>query len=104
MTNLDSINKYLLLSQGDMIQSLMESLYEELDKPANLIFKHNLQSNLESAIRASNAQYNDPECLKKLNIKLINASVGDVGWDIFCLEYKVDLPLNVIFNNKLLKD
>ena len=63
MTNLDSINKYLLLSQGDMIQSLMESLYEELDKPANLIFKHNLQSNLESAIRASNAQYNDPECL-----------------------------------------
>ena len=104
MTNLDSINKYLLLSQGDMMQSLMESLYEELDKPANLIFKHNLQSNLESAIRASNAQYNDPDCLKKLNIKLINASVGDIGWDIFCLEYKVDLPLNVIFNNKLLKD
>ena len=104
MTNLDSINKYLLLSQGDMMQSLMESLYEELDKPANLIFKHNLQSNLESAIRASNAQYNDPDCLKKLNIKLINASVGDIGWDIFCLEYKVDLPLNVIFNNNLLKD
>ena len=104
MTNLDSINKYLLLSQGDMIQSLMESLYEELNKPAHYIFKHNLQSNLESAIRASNAQYNDPDCLKKLNIKLINASVGDDGWDIFCLEYKVDLPLNVIFNNKLLKD
>ena len=59
---------------------------------------------MESAIRASNAQYNDPDCLKKLNIKLINASVGDVGWDIFCLEYKVDLPLNVIFNNNLLKD
>ena len=104
LTNLDSINKYLLLGQGDMMQSLMESLFEELDKPANLIFKHNLQSNLESSIRASNAQYNDPDCLKKLNIKLINASVGDVGWDIFCLEYKVDLPLTVIFNSKLLKD
>ena len=104
MTNLDSINKYLLLSQGDMMQTLMESLYEELDKPANLIFKHNLQSNLESSIRASNAQINDQECLKKLNIKLINASVGDIGWDIFCLEYKVDLPLTVIFSNKLLKD
>ena len=86
------------------MQSLMESLFEELNKPANLIFKHNLQSNLESAIRASNAQYNDPECLKKLYIKLINASVGDIGWDIFCLEYKVDLPLSVIFNSKLLKD
>ena len=104
LTNLNSINKYLLLGQGDMIQSLMESLFEELDKPANLIFKHNLQSNLESAIRNSNAQYNDPDCLKKLNIKLNNASVGDIGWDIFCLEYKVDLPLSIIFNTKLLKD
>ena len=104
LSNLDSINKYLLLGQGDMMQSLMESLFEELDKPANLIFKHNLQSNLESAIRASNAQYNDEDCLKKLNIKLNSASVGDIGWDIFCLEYKVDLPLSIIFNNKLLKD
>ena len=104
LTNLNSINKYLLLGQGDMIQSLMESLFEELDKPANLIFKHNLQSNLESAIRGSNAQYNDPDCLKKLNIKLNSASVGDIGWDIFCLEYKVDLPLSIIFNTKLLKD
>ena len=104
LTNLDSINKYLLLGQGDMIQSLMESLFEELDKPANLIFKHNLQSNLESAIRASNAQYNDSDCLKKLSIKLNNASVGDIGWDIFCLEYKVDLPLSIIFSTKLLKD
>ncbi len=104
LTNLDSINKYLLLGQGDMIQSLMESLFEELDKPANLIFKHNLQSNLESAIRASNAQFNDADCLKKLNIKLNNASVGDIGWDIFCLEYKVDLPLSIIFSTKLLKD
>ena len=104
ISNLDSINKFLLLGQGDMMQSLMESLFEELDKPANLIFKHNLQSNLESAIRASNAQYNDEECLKKLNIKLNSASVGDIGWDIFCLEYKVDLPLSIIFNTKLLKD
>ena len=104
ISNLDSINKYLLLGQGDMMQSLMESLFEELDKPANLIFKHNLQTNLESAIRASNAQYNDEDCLRKLNIKLNSASVGDIGWDIFCLEYKVDLPLSIIFNNKLLKD
>ena len=104
LTNLESINKYLLLGQGDMMQTLMESLFEELDKPANLIFKHILQSNLESAIRASNAEFKDEENIKKLNIKLINPSPGDVGWDIFCLDYKVDLPLNIIFSSKLLKD
>ena len=104
LTNLDSLNKYFLLGQGDMMQSLMESLYEGLDRSASSILIHNLQSNLESAIRTSNAQYNDPECLKKLNIKLNRPSTGDIGWDVFCLEYKVDLPLSIIFNNKLLKD
>ena len=104
MSNLESINKYLLLGQGDMMQTLIESLFEELDKPANLIFKHNLQSHLESAIRASNAQFKDAENIKKLNIKLINPSPGDSGWEIFCLEYKVDSPLNIIFSSKLLKD
>jgi len=104
LSNLESINKYLLLGQGDMMQTLMESLFEELDKPANLILKHNLQSNLESAIRASNAHYKDKENIKKLDIKLLNPSPVDSGWDIFCLEYKVDTPLNIIFNSKLLKD
>ena len=102
--NLESLNKYLLLGQGDMMQTLIESLFEELDKPANLILKHNLQSNLESAIRASNAHFKDEENIKKLAIKLMNPSPGDSGWDIFCLEYNVDLPLKIIFNSKLLKD
>jgi hypothetical protein len=102
--NLDSINKYLLLGQGDMMQSLMESLFEELKKPANHIYKHNLQANLETAIRATNAQYNDKECLNKLNIKLLDVSTGDTGWDIFVLEYNVEVPLTVIFNKGLLKE
>ncbi|MCQ2816065.1 MAG: hypothetical protein MJ252_02255 [archaeon] len=101
--NLIALNKYLLLGQGDMMQSLMEGLFEELKKPANHIFKHNLQANLETAIRSTNAQYNDADCLKKLNIKLMDPSIGDTGWDIFLLEYNVDVPLTVIFNKDLLK-
>ena len=102
--NLDSINRYLLLGQGDMMQSLMESLFDELKKPANHIYMHNLQANLETAIRASNAQFNDQECLKKLNIKLLDANAGDTGWDIFILEYNVEVPLTCIFTKNLLKE
>ena len=102
--NLDCINKYLLLGQGDMMQTLMDIIYDELKKPASLIYKHILQANLESAIKSTNAQFNDEECTKKLFIKLINPGNGDIGWDIFCLDYKVDLPLSIIFNNKLLTD
>ena len=102
--NLDCINKYLLLGQGDMMQTLMDIIYDELKKPASLIYKHILQANLESAIKSTNAQFNDEECTKKLFIKLINPGNGDIGWDIFCLDYKVDLPLSIIFNDKLLTD
>ena len=102
--NLTAINRYLLLGQGDMMQSLMESLFDELKKPASHIYKHNLQANLETAIRASNAKFNDKECLKKLNIKLMDASTGDTGWDIFLLEYNVDVPLTVIFTKSSLKE
>ena len=103
-SNLESINKYLLLGKGDMMQTLIESLFEELDKPANTILKHNLESCLENAIKASNSDIKDPENIKKLNVILLNASQGDIGWDIFCLEYNVQLPLKVIFSSKLLKD
>jgi gamma-tubulin complex component 3 len=103
-THLQSMNRYFLLGQGDMMQYLMDLLFPELKKPATQIFKHNLLSILETAIRASNAQYHDPECLKRLNIKLMDASSGDTGWDIFILEYNVEVPLNVIFTKQLLKE
>ena len=103
-SNLESINKYLLLGQGDMMQTLIESLYEELDKPSKSIIKHNLESYLNTSIKASNSDIKDAENIKKLNIILLDAAPGDVGWDVFCLEYNVELPLKVIFNNKLLKE
>jgi gamma-tubulin complex component 3 len=87
-----------------MMQTLIESLFEELDKQANNLAKHNLESYLITAIKSSNSDIKDAENIKKLNIILLNPTQGDIGWDIFCLEYKVDLPLNVIFSNKLLKD
>ena len=102
--NLESLNKYLLLGQGDMIQSLMESLYPELKKPAGSIYKYVLQSILESSINSTNARFNDKECLNKLNIKLLNPLPGDTGWDIFCLEYNLPLPLTVIINKKNILD
>ena len=104
ISNLESINRYLLLGQGDMMQTLIESLFEELEKPANTILKHNLEPHLDTAIKASNSDIKDSENIKKLNLILLNASQGDIGWDIFCLEYNIELPLSVIFKSKLLRD
>ena len=75
-------------------------LYDELSKPAVSVHKHNLISLLESAVRASNVQYLPAEVNLRLNIKMLEAAQNDTGWEVFCLDYTVDEPINTILNGK----
>jgi len=100
-----AIKRYLLLGQGDFIQYLMDTLGPDLSKPANLLvnFRHNLTSVLESAIRASNAQFDDVELSKRLGVRITQHLPGDEGWDVFSLEYKVDSPINMILRKEVME-
>ena len=95
-THLEAIRKYILLSQGDFMDLLMESLAPYLDRPADSQYRHTLTSQLEHAIRHSNAQYEDPEVLRRLDARMLELSIGETGWDCFTLEYKVSAPCDVI--------
>jgi len=44
---------------------------EDLAKPAQTLFLHNLTGILESAIRATNAQYDDADILRRLDVRLL---------------------------------
>jgi len=94
--HLIAFKKYILLGQGDFIALLMESIGDSLDRPANTLYRHNLTATLESAIRGSNAQFESPEILKRLDARMLELSHGEIGWDVFTLEYKIDAPLDVI--------
>lgn len=94
--HLCALKKYLLLGQGDFIALLMESLSSNLDRPAGSQYRHTLTAQLEHAIRGSNAQYDSQEVLRRLDARLLELSHGDIGWDVFTLEYKVDAPVDVI--------
>ncbi|KAF9930238.1 Gamma-tubulin complex component 3 [Linnemannia zychae] len=94
--HLTAIKRYILLGQGDFIQHLMESLGTNLSQPANTLFRHNLTGTLETAIRSTNAQYDDPDILRRLDVRLLEISPGDSGWDVFSLDYHVDSPVNTI--------
>ncbi|CAG8598062.1 10600_t:CDS:10 [Rhizophagus irregularis] len=95
--HLTALKQYLLLGQGDFIQHLMFQLGPGLSKPSNTLYRHNLTGTLEAAIRASNAQYDDPDILRRLDVRLLEVSSGDIGWDVFSLDYHVDSPINTIF-------
>ena len=54
-----------------------------MGEPASKIYRHTLMGFLDNAIRSSNAQYHESEFLNRLDIKLMEASPGDRGWEIF---------------------
>ncbi|XP_021924239.1 gamma-tubulin complex component 3 homolog isoform X2 [Zootermopsis nevadensis] len=97
LDHLQALRRYLLLGQGDFIRHLMELLEPELIKPAIQLYPHNLSGILESAIRATNAQFEDADILNRLDVRFLEQSPGDTGWDVFSLDYHVDGPIGTIF-------
>ena len=76
----------------------MELLAETLNKPTKTIYKHNIVSKLESAIRASNARFDDMEFLNRLDVEFLHNSGSRMGEDVFTLTYLVDSPLSTVFS------
>ncbi|KAK5102049.1 Microtubule-nucleating Tub4p (gamma-tubulin) complex component [Lithohypha guttulata] len=95
-THMQALKRYLLLGQGDFIDLLVESLAPNLDRPAHSQYRHNLTAQLEHAVRHSNAQYDDPEVVCRLDARMIELNRNDTGWDCFTLEYKISPPCDVV--------
>ncbi|KAI9189378.1 Microtubule-nucleating Tub4p (gamma-tubulin) complex component [Blastocladiella emersonii ATCC 22665] len=98
-----ALKRYLLMGQGDFIQVLMETLDPTLSKPASMLQRHTLTSGLELAIRSSSAQYEDKDILNRLDTRTWNPSAGDIGWDVFSLDYHLDAPLNTVITRESLE-
>ncbi|MQL85494.1 hypothetical protein Taro_018021 [Colocasia esculenta] len=98
-----AIKRYLLLGQGDFVQYLMDIVGPELSQPANTISSFQLAGLLESAIRGSNAQYDDCDILDRLKVKMMEHGDGDRGWDVFSLEYDARVPLDTVFTASVMK-
>lgn len=94
--HLQALKKYMLLGAGDFIAVLMESLSANLDRPANTQYRHTLTAQLEHAVRNSNAQFDTSDVLRRLDSRMLELSHGEIGWDVFTLEYKIDAPVDVI--------
>jgi gamma-tubulin complex component 3 len=95
-THLLALKKFMLLGQGDFVTCLMDGVGPELKRRANQLFRHNLTGILEGALRASNAQFEPSYVLDRIGIRLLEATAGDSGWEIFSLDYAIDAPLNAV--------
>ncbi|KAM5288975.1 gamma-tubulin complex component 3 isoform 2-T2 [Ctenodactylus gundi] len=100
LDHMQAVRRYLLLGQGDFIRHLMDLLKPELVRPATTLYQHNLTGILETAVRATNAQFDSPEILRRLDVRLLEVSPGDTGWDVFSLDYHVDGPIATVFTRE----
>lgn len=100
-----AIKRYLLLSQGDFTQALMDGLAPILDSTGDIL-RSNLTGFVDAALQLSSSfnDETDQEILERLDVQLV--SLGEksrVGWDLFTLTYRVeDAPLNTIFSVKVM--
>ncbi|XP_032879048.1 gamma-tubulin complex component 3 isoform X2 [Amblyraja radiata] len=100
LEHIKAVRRYLLLGQGDFVRHLMDLLKPELARSASTLYQHNLTGILETAVRATNAQFDNPEILKRLDVRLLEISAGDTGWDVFSLDYHVDGPIATVFTRE----
>ncbi|KZS98063.1 hypothetical protein SISNIDRAFT_423662 [Sistotremastrum niveocremeum HHB9708] len=98
LDHLTAMRHYLMLGHGDFAEQLMETLGPSLSRPANVLYRHNLTATLEGAIRASNAQNDSPDVLRRLDARMMEYSHGEIGWDSFTLEYKVENPIDTVLD------
>lgn len=93
-----ALRDYLLLGKGDFVELLMDNLGPALSRSANSLMRHQLTACLETALRGSTAACDDADVLRRLDARMNEYSQGQVGWDCFTLEYKVDAPVDTVLS------
>lgn len=96
LSHLLALKSFLLVGTGDFVSTLMDTLSLSLHKPANTLYRHLLTAALDSAVRSSSASTHPPDVLKRLDARMLEYSHGEIGWEVFTLEYRVDAPVDAI--------
>lgn len=55
---------------------------------------------MEAAISSSNAQHDPLDVIRRLDARMLEYSHGEIGWDVFTLEYRVDPPIDTLISSE----
>jgi len=97
-----AIRNFLLLGAGELISRLLDLLKPELDKSAEDVQPFAVTAVLDGAIRMTNAQFLPADVLDRVEVRLMQRSPGDTGWEVFSLDYVVEPPLTVLFTPEVM--
>lgn len=70
MGHCETLKRFLFLGQGDLVEHLIESLGQELNKEFNLVYVHNLRPLLDNAVRNTSVAHWAEHLLERLDVSL----------------------------------
>ena len=96
LIHLAALKQFVLLAQGDFAEALIGVTAQHLSEPASGLYKHAFAGYIEQAIRSSSARYAPEKVRDCVDLRLLSHRRGDDGWDVFCMHYEIDVPLNMV--------
>lgn len=100
LEHLQAMKRYILLCEGDFADLLLECIGPRLNREATKLLRHHLTQDIETAIQGTNARHEPADILRRLDARIFEPAPGDLGWDCFALEYKVEAPINAVLDGK----
>ncbi|XP_049847822.1 gamma-tubulin complex component 3 homolog [Schistocerca gregaria] len=114
MEHMEAIRGYVFLGQGDLVQTLTDSLAHELNLPPGRQYRHNFLPAVDAAFKTSSAS-SWPAYLQECCDILIRTNKNLAperpsssyynpkdGWDTVELFYKLSSPISAVIGNKSL--
>ncbi|KAJ1818294.1 Microtubule-nucleating Tub4p (gamma-tubulin) complex component [Coemansia sp. RSA 2599] len=109
MRHVAAIRRLLMFEQGDFALSLLEVLDRHIARSPRSILAHDLSAALDSAVRSSNAQFEDPEHLSALVLAFLKPAGAQPGdgsqetWENVSLRYVLSAPLTHVIDAETLR-
>lgn len=103
---LGALKDFLLMGKGDFIQRIITNGAELLSVPSNSLSGHQLTNLLQEAVLSTTVRYqlnlsDEHNVLNNLDARLLEIGHGNIGWDVFTLDYQLQLPISLILNNDM---
>ena len=97
--HLQNFKRFLLMNSNDFIESIIEKGIVLFNEPANSLTSNQLSKVLIESINNSSVKNYRSDYKNRLDARILDLSHGNIGWEVFTLEYKIsDSPIYHILN------
>lgn len=98
-----TLKDILLMGKSDLIEVLIKKAQDILIMPSASLSGYRLTRFLQEAVQQSSMRNlleksNKNYVINGLDARILDLGHGSLGWDVFTLDYLIDIPLSIVLN------